>query len=264
MTWSLTVNGTDLATWGFYPVEGEGVFGVADRTILTAPVFGRAGTLISGSVEGARVLTVTGTLTSTAKTIAGLETNADAFKDLLRGGEVRLVRDNGSTAARSITGWVGKIDVRPIGHPLAPTDSRVTFTVTCRDAYWGAVEPTSRVLGTTRKTVELGTAPSTGIIRIITGTNPVLTYRDAAGTAQKTMTFTVTLAATNDWLEIDMRRGTITKSLTGVQSNGLSLLTSGDFPWAFDPHDGDPSTAAYPTLELSTGTGIAYWWKAYP
>lgn len=262
MTWSLTVNGTDLATWGFYPAEGEGVFGVTERTLLMAPVFGRAGTLISGSVEGARVLTVTGTLTSTAKTVAGLETNADAFKDLLRGGEVQLVRDNGSTAARSITGWVGKIDVRPTGHPLAPTDSRVIFTVTCRDAYWGAPDWSSAAITATPVPVPTGTAPSAPLIRLMAATNPVLTYRDASGTAQRTMTFTWTGAA-GDYLEIDMRLGRITKSLSGVQSNGLSLLTSGDFPWAFDPQDGDPTLAMYPTIEVSTGTAVAYWRRMF-
>ena len=85
--------------------------------------------------------------------------------------------------------------------------------------------------------------------------------QDAGGTARKTMAFTWTPSGTNDFLEIDMVLRRIRKSLSGVVTSGRALLTSGDFPWAFDPRDGFPLASVYPTIEVDVGTGFAWWWR---
>lgn len=265
MTWNLSVNGIDLTTYGFTINTTDGVFDGGVRTLIAVPVAGSAGIMVTGGIESPRVVELSGSLTSAAKTVAGRLANEDAFKDLVRGGLVRLTRDDGSTTVRTITGHVERLGLTTIGHPVAPTDLRVTLRLACLESYWQAVEPSSRVLGATRATLVLGTAPSTPIIRIMgSATNPVVTYRDAGGTAQRTITLTITLAATTDWIDLDMRTRKITKYLSGVVTNGYTTMsTTSNFPFAFDPQDGDFFTSAWPTLEVSAGTGIAYWNKAY-
>ncbi len=264
MAWSLTVNGLDLVTtFGFCPNETDGFFDAPDRSFTELAINGRAGTLLAGpTTEQGRQITLTGTLTTTAKTVAALETASDQFKDAVRSGVVRLIRTSTAGTARVIDGVAKQIRLSAIGHPVSPTDLRVSIVFKCEDAYWSDLQPTSRLLGATRATLPLGTAPSTPIIRLMgSATSPVVTYRDAGGVAQKVATLTsITLAATNDWLDLDMRTGKITLSASGVVTNQLAQVT-GDFPWGFDPQDGDYATSAWPTLEVSSGSGVAYWWK---
>lgn len=108
----------------------------------------------------------------------------------------------------------------------------------------------------------LGTAVSAPVLRIMgAATNPVITYRDKSGTVRQTMTFTVTLAST-DYLEIDCELFTITKYASGVASNGITLLTAGDFI-ALDPQDGDYAGGVWPTLEVSAGSGECLYRRAW-
>lgn len=269
MAWSIVVNGQDLNGLGVYLASVEGVHDAVDRIWQTTTIRGRAGSIIQSPVrEPGRVLKLTGTLTSTAKTIQGLLTNADTVKDLLRSGMLRIVRTDGASPVnvKYIDGYVTSLGLKHLGHPINQTDDTLTCTVQCRDAYWRDQEPTIRhaAVAGTRYTLPHGTAPSSPIIRIMgAATNPVLTYRDAGGTAQRTMTFTVVLAATNDWLDIDMRAGKITKWASGVSSNGRSLLTSGNPIFGIDPQDGDWATSQYTTIEVSAGTAMCLWHKQW-
>jgi phage-related protein len=108
----------------------------------------------------------------------------------------------------------------------------------------------------------LGTAVSAPVIRIMgAATNPVITYRNMSGDVKQTMGFTVTLAAT-DYLEIDCELFTIKKFASGVETNGISLLTSGDFI-ALDPQDGDYAGSVWPTLEVNAGSGECLYRRAW-
>ena len=266
MSWSLAVNGGDVATPGLYVLGVENAAGAPERTFDSAPTFGRAGVIMLTSMEAQRILSVSGTLTTAAKTVAARVAAEDQLKDALRAGLVRLTRDDGSTTARTISGYVGTISMASIGHPVAYTDTAVTFTLLCLDAYWSAIQPTLRGLPTvaTRYTLPLGTAPSTPMIRIAGPvTTPVLVYRDIGGAAVKTLNTGVTLLST-DYLDINMRKVEITKYTSGVASDALGTLT-GDFPWGFDPQDGNWATSAWPTLEV-TGAGAfaeALYWSQY-
>lgn len=265
MTWSLTLNGTDLASLGFYLKEVGGGYDAPDREIQTLSIRGRAGNLLSPPIrESGRVITLTGTLTSSAKTVVGRSDAEDALKDKLRAGLLRLARTDSVGSVWFIEGMFRSIKAQPIGHPVNPTDDYVTLTMVSRDAYYRDVEPTILAFGSTRVSMPLGTAPSSPIIRLIgAATNPVLSYRDAGGTVQRSMTFTASLAGTNDWLDIDMRYGKIVLWASGVASNGRSLLTSGDFPWALDTHDGDFATASWPTLDVTSGNASVLYWAQW-
>lgn len=262
MSWIYALDGTDLASLGYYVNDTAGVFDSVQRSWQMLPITGRAGVMFGAPArEGARTIQLNGGVTTTAKTVAARVTAEHKLKAAARGGLVRLTRTDSTGTLQCIEGYGSSVTLKSQGHPLNATDDISSITLQCRDAYWRDADWTSQALGATRKTLALGTAPSTPMIWIVgSAVNPVLNYRDAGGTIQKTMTFTVTLAATNDWLNIDMRIGKITKYVSGATS---VFAPSGDFTWAFDPQDGDYSTSTYPTLEVTAGAGIAYWQKMY-
>jgi phage-related protein len=109
--------------------------------------------------------------------------------------------------------------------------------------------------GSVRTEIPLGDLPSAGIVEIMgSASNPVLTYRAASGEALETMTFTITLAAT-DFLEIDLGKRTIYKNVSGVRTRVDSIRTAGYF-FNLDPADGSPDFEDWPTLEVSAGDGL--------
>jgi hypothetical protein len=60
-----------------------------------------------------------------------------------------------------------------------------------------------------------------------------------------------------------LARGLVTKSVSAVVSNAMNALAPGwNFP-ALDPADGVYLTSTWPTLEVSSGTGLATYTKAY-
>src|SRR3990167_263531 len=262
MAWSVSVNGTDLATYGFYLQATGGIFGSSKRTLQKVWIPGRGMLYTSPARVADRIGTLSGGLTTTAKTVTALETAMDQLKSALTSANIRLGKDNGATTPRLIDGYVTDMEVQPDGHPAAATDARVQVTVECPTPYWRLAQPTYRALKVagTRYEIPLGTAPSTPIIRLYGAGTPVLTYMDASGTAVHTLDLGLALGA-NDWVEIDMRTNLMTKHATGVTSN-ITAFT-GDFPWAFDPQDGDWSTSQWPLLSTSAGTGAAFWWKSY-
>ena len=265
---AFTVDGVDLATvCSTYVRDESGVLTVPGRRVSPIALSGSAGALLTATGDGLiRSIDVTAILRPSPATAVARRTAEDLLKDVLSSGLHRFLWDDGVNSARVIDGAIdGPVSIRAANHPIAPEGADVAFRILCRDAYWKAAEPTLRALAVaaTRYTLPLGTAPSSPIIRIMAATNPVLTYRSAGGTSLRTMTFTVTLAST-DYLDINMQTRKIVKYASGTASNGASLLTSGDFPWAFDPADGDVATSAWPTLEVSTGTAEALYWKSYP
>jgi hypothetical protein len=263
VTATVRINGTDIGTTlGWYPDDLPQWLSPTPRSLTANTLHRRSGVFPALLRSAApRVLGIKGTLTATS--LANRRTAERQIADLVYGGEATITVDDGTTALQT-TGVATALSIVPFGVSLAPLALRIEAEFTCPDPTWRESEPTSQILGATRQTLALGTAPSTPIIRIMgSATNPVLTYRNAGGTAIKTCTFTVTLAAADDWLDIDMRTGLCVLSDNAVTSNGLSYLSAGDFPWAFDPQDGDYGTSAWPTLEVSAGTGVAYWWKRY-
>lgn len=114
----------------------------------------------------------------------------------------------------------------------------------------------------------LGSAPSAPLIRIVGSgvgalVNPVISYLDARGNVVQTMGFTTNLGA-QDYLEIDCHLMTIIQSRNTVVSNGMSLLTSGDFI-VLDPQDGDYANNLWPMLSATPAQtfGVALYRKAW-
>ena len=257
---TISAGGVSLRPYGLLVERVDGWYVTPAPAFETVGIHGRAGAVkvASGAPQG-RLLTVTGVVR--AATLALRNTAIDQLKDAISSGILTVQRFD-DVARMAIGSLEGQIQVVPHSPAIRPS-ARITFSIRCDSAWLSSIQPTLRALAAaaTRYTVPLGTAPSTPIIRL-RGTNPILTYRDAGGTIRKSMTFTITMAA-GDYLEIDMGLVKIRKSVSGVVTNGRSTLTSGDFPWALDPRDGNQLAGIWPTLETSVGTGLVIYPKAW-
>lgn len=126
----------------------------------------------------------------------------------------------------------------------------VGFDILCADGSKRDRFASCRVLGNFRKAIPLGNLPSAGIITINgSGSDPVITYRDAGGNTVGTMTLTVTLGA-DDRIVIDLYHKTIKRFDNGVETDAINTWTAGDW-FVTDANDGDYATSSWPTLQCT-------------
>jgi len=145
----------------------------------------------------------------------------------------------------------------------------LSWTIVCHDPLRYDQDVTGVGFSSSAAALPLGTAPSAGLVTIYgAATNPTLTYRDQVGDAllpvsgdSVTMGFTATLGA-DDALEVDLAAKKVTRIDAGVRSDALSTLTSGWF-FALDPADGNAAASSWPTLEVSSGTALATYRRAW-
>jgi len=98
---------------------------------------------------------------------------------------------------------------------------------------------------TTATAIPLGTALTRGVIRITGGTNPIVVYKNYAGTEIARMEFTWS----GTWIDVDLYEQTI---VDNAAANQATALTGGDF-FDTDPVDGDFTASQWPTLEIASG-----------
>jgi phage-related protein len=247
----LYVNDYDTSKLGLYVEQVDGLDDGADINPKTVAIAGRDGVAIAATKPeaGPRAIAVRGVMKAATNT--ALRTNIDLLKDRVYAGdvEIRFGQLDRFTLARC----------RGIKYPaelpqLASKGFPLEIQLLCPDPAFYAVEPTLVGLSSAKALLPLGTRRVRPVIHIMGAVNnPVLTYRDQAGVAKRTMAFTVNLGA-NDYLEIDCDRGTVTKYAAGVASNGIALLTAGDFI-TLDPLDAFAELSSWPSLELSGGAG---------
>lgn len=136
----------------------------------------------------------------------------------------------------------------------------VSMSFSVKDGVALRLVPDGYALTTSRVACPIGTAESRPVITMHGGgaaaTNLVVTVRNAAGDPVQTMGFTVSLGTTAA-LRIDSARASVSLITAGVVTDALAagLWTSGDFP-ILRPYDGNPELAAYPSVEVSSSTGI--------
>lgn len=260
----IRVNGVSLSQrYGFYPDSVGGWLGNVDMVSPSVSVRGRDGGMsLPTTVTDGRIVRISGTMRhDSASDRRGAERE---LADMVRSARVRIVVDDGLSGAMQIEGRLHSLVTVPFGPSLTPLASRITMEFRCHDEpYWRDVEPMTRAIAAaaTRYTIPLGTAPSSAIVRVMgSATTPVVTYRDAGGAVVFTMSITLTLAST-EYVDLDMRRGKITKFASGAPT-GIHIGT-GTFPFALDPQDGDYATSAWPTIEISTGSAEVVWWRRW-
>lgn len=261
------VNGVALSTLGLYLEEAGDSRSLAPAKYPLTPLYKRAGA-VGGVVPeiGPRSLTLRGKIVTSANTVAARVAAEDTVKDWLGNAGLATIELRDDIApAREIDGFVEQLTIQPFGHPLLAVASTVDCRISCPEALWR--ETAGTIIGVpataTRYSLPLGTAPSTPILRVMgSATNPTVTVRDSGGTAQVTLAFTVTLTS-SEYLDVDCTTGVITKVSSGTRTNGISLLTSGTFPFVLDPAWGEWATSVWPTVETSAGQAEVLYARRY-
>lgn len=262
MSAAVYVGGTDLTSIGAYVDEPVGIWSGIAREYQIATIPGRSGGVLAADpVATPRDFRIGGRIVTSANTIAARRTAEDNLKALLYNAYVSIVVDDGvSTTTRALDGVCVALDVQAVGHPVTPVVSKWTATVRCPDPTWRDSIGQLIAFTSTASAIPLGTAPCGGIVRIAAPSwssnvvDPVLTYYSAAKVSIQSMTFSTTLTAATHFLEIDLDRATVTLSSSGTSSNGIALLSAGDF-FALDPMDGDIVNSAYPYLAVTATSG---------
>lgn len=272
MAYSVYLNETNLSDLNVYVERVTTWRDAPSREYPTVAIPGRQGVVFAADpTTGARSLRISAMIHPAALTLAARRTAEDNLKALAMRALIKVVEDDESNAPRQIDGVCTSCTITPRRHPVVSLVSDAELTILCPDPTWQDV--VGQVIGftSTATPVPLGTAPSGGIVRIAAPSwsadvdIPVLHYLNAAGVTIQSMTFGGVTTANDlqaglDYLEIDLDRATVTRYDSGVASNGISLLTAGDF-FSLDPMDGDPLNASYPMLKVTAtgGTPSAQW-----
>lgn len=265
MPLTIAIQDTDLATIDVHPESVTDWHGAPRRSFRALRIPGRMGAIFAAEPEvSERLLRVRCMVHPYAHTVAARLAAEDALKGLAYQGLIQIVSDDGTNPPRSIDGVCESLDITPRGHPTVAIASDAELAVRCEDPTWRAVLGSIHWLSTSFAPITLGTAPSGGIIRIraphwsANVVNPVLAYYTSGLVVVGSMTFTVTLVAGEDSLEIDLDRQTVTLSDNTVESNGIALLTAGDF-FQLDPNDGD-AQPPHLLVSASAGTPSGAWY----
>jgi len=272
MTWAVYLNETPLSSLGVYVMGLGNALSAPSRDFPTLAIPGRQGGLLSADpTTPARTLQLSVTVAPATRTVAARQAAEDALRSLAMRGLVAITVDDDVNEPRVIEGVCTGVELAPNGraHPVDATVTSGTVTFVCPDPTWR--DRTAQVVGLAaevRTPIPVGTAPTGGIVRLgapvwsanLTGVSVFcssITGEEVGG-----LTMEGTLTAGTDYLEIDLDRMTIEKVSSGIRSNAISWLVSGDF-FALDVNDGDVLVGAYPSLTASTGvyggTCIATW-----
>jgi hypothetical protein len=265
MTWSVAINETVLADLGVYVVGVQGWLDGLGRDYPTQAIPGRQGVVFAADPTVAprrvRLEATVNTTTVAARQAAERELKALAYR-----GIVAVTVDDDLNSPLLIEGVCIECAITPKGHPLVAVVSDAVLSFLCPDPTWRDVIGVPVGLTTTPVMVPLGTSTSGGVVRIAAPAwsanvvTPVLHYLNVAKATVQSMTFSTTLVAGEDYLEIDLDRSTVTLSDNGSTSSGASLLSAGDF-FVLDPMDGDTLNSGFPYLMLSatSGTPTGMW-----
>lgn len=199
-----------------------------------------------------RRFTLGGTLM--ASSLATLQANYRALQYRVAGGPRTLVLVDDST--RRISAWLSGLTFAYLGRDLGSEFASVELAWRALTPFWESTSATTVALTTTPAACALGTVPSWPVITV--DQNCVVTYKDDA--AATVASITITGISGSQTVSIDMETRAVTHSVSGITP---ALRTAGRF-FALSPYDGDYPTSAWPTLQVSTGTGsVTYrkrWW----
>lgn len=253
---ALWLNGREVSALGLRVIAFDGLFGGQQYTYPNEVLPGRTGVL-SGAphLVGSKELVVYGR--AEAASVAALPGVIAAIQYACGSGalvEIRTLHD----PSRVLYGRLSRsrfIPPRPQGiQPLA--DAEIAFTIPSGVSYGRAPLLYTAPEGE-RLPVPLGRMASAPTITVMAGVadavNPVVTYRHANGSILRQMTLGVTLVAGQDFVTLNCDDYSVMLSDNGVVSSAPEILVPGPFI-LLNPQDGDPETAAWPTLEVSAGS----------
>lgn len=268
-TWMLTCNDRDFAALGVTIERVTGLLDAPDVTYPTEHVPGCIGTvLLSDTPEtGDRPIEAKGMLV--ADTPDELFARVGILKQWIRGRVLEIRSIHAPTVfyrGRYRSCRVREYDPQFGTHlPGGKAAADLTLRIVCDDPRGYGADDTVIAFAQTPTPVPQGTAAAEPVIRVMgPATNPMLTYRNAAGDVrgQHGVTWAV---ASGEFVEFHTPNRTILLYASGAITNLLPNETPGaayDFI-TFDPADGDPSVEAWPTIEVSVGTAEALYPRTY-
>ena len=268
MSGILFLNGNDAkTTYGFELVEAPDLYGMGDHDYQTAPVVQRAGVLL-GTARPAvqpRTLRLSGFITGS--TLNDAITKLDTLRAAVNTSPCSI-----RTAWDTTRQYWGVLVASPAGPNSAywQTYLAVELEFLLFDPFAYSTSLSTVNFTTSATAIPLGTASSRGNTAseakiTITGaaTTPILRYKNSDGVQVAEMSFTGYSPLANDYITIDLTRGLVTKTVSGVTTNAMGALATGwNFP-AIDPQDGSFELSAWPTLEVTSGSGSITYYKAY-
>ncbi len=116
-------------------------------------------------------------------------------------------------------------------------------------------------LSTSAAEVAVGTLPNYGVLYLQGASDPTVTYKAHSGETVATLELAYTWAS-GDVYRVDLGLQTIDKIASGTRTNGISVYSTGDF-FSLDPRDGDAAATDWPTITLSTGSGVIYYQRRW-
>lgn len=149
-------------------------------------------------------------------------------------------------------------------HSFAVADLRVPVEVTCFDPLKHDHEPRSVAFASVRTPVPTGSMPHGGRLYIMgPATDPEVIVRSAAGVEIQRMGFEGDPLASDEYYLIDLDVETVSRVTDAAAADAIDDWTIGSEFLRFDPGDGDIETESYPTIEVTAGSGLLLYRRAW-
>lgn len=253
---AVIVDGNSLGPLGIGSVENDGRLGQRSAPWDSEHVPGRDGEVLVASEPAVRAATLR--LRFVLETVSRTQLLALIDETKWRLGVrkshvFRFVDDE----TREVTGVIEGWEFRAIPPDLVQNATELLVDVKLADPR--EYETTDTVVGsiqTTPVALPLGADRSWPVIVVSGAGTFTLTYAHNDTTTLATLNISGAAAP----VTIDMQTGSITDN---AGEAAAFLVAGSDFPFAFDPQDGDFPTSAWPTLACSAGTAQATYRKAY-
>jgi phage-related protein len=269
---AIYLNNLDPESLGWQVVKVTGLGDAGAQRLALVDVVGRSGSAIVSNRPGSSPRQITVQLAGKFSTLKLMETALTRMLAIIGHGllEVRDARDPEKVCYGFLEGMTDEAaDPQYVSNPLA----RLTLKITCPDPLRFDRVASVIGFGAAYGNIPCGTAPFGPLLRIYgQPTSPfTVTYRGQDGVARQVMGFTLTLGA-SDYLDIDCDLQTIVKVVAGTPSNAMDTwTTNADGFIVIDPSDAEydhgsqhpDAGRGWPILELSTGTGLAIYRRAY-
>lgn len=262
----ITVNGTDLSALGFSMTMPEDWLRAPSVTWLELPLYGRSGSLFSQGHYQSRPFAFEGYIEG--DTVAEARSNYDQIvHTIMKSRPATIVL--GDQSSRMVLGYLKDMNVRSVGPAFAEPDLYARFEFMAAQPFlYSTTETTVGSIGSGGSAVAQGTGPVWPKVKIQGAVSPgpiVISLKDYSDTQVGTITFTMTLATSSDYLCVDFEKRTAYENQTGSFTSGTNRLdkwTAGSW-WHIEPVHSNIISSVWPKIAVSAGTGTAIYTKAY-
>ena len=258
---AIIVGGVNLETVGFIADDIRGHRSMTPRSRPTTSVPGAIGLVVVSNIERwqPRRMEFSGMLN--AATFSEMQSRLDELKYRLAGADLIVTVADDET--REFQGVRFEAIPAALFRPhLIQTKTRVSLVAIANDPRgYSTADTVSSSFGSTDLAMPLGTAEVGPIIRISgPAITPAIIYRNSAAVEQARLVLTSTIGSTG-FIDIDLEALTLIDETGANVSEDLNSTASVFF--RLDPRDGDFVGSSWPTLNVTAGSAVATYRKAY-